>query len=528
MLEQQNPISASIMLPSLDRLLIKPRMKRPFLVAALAVLVFSVSGSAATPDETYVKNYQAIVQADSLIEKKQEAAALDHLYDASEGLTELQKKSPKWNPDIVKFRLNYVQDKIRSLQGKYPEVKEKRDAAKAAAKKPKRRQPKPVDAELDRMTQDVVNLRIQRSELEAQLREALAAKPSPVDPAEFKRAQETIGALSQKVADLQASLEQAQMTIGESVTVDEAKQMKKALSSANKAAADSQKALGSLEKKNIALAEEVKEKLAEKAVLADRAKNAEAKIKDLEKTLSKTVTADQLEAAEKQLDSARYNLERAEKDKASLKKELASLSKRVDSLTNDPKVAALRDENKALKKQLDAVSDAAKTIAGLEKAKAKLAEENAELESEVDALEAAEKSMKSQAKKFASVQDDLADSQKKTKSLEALNKTLSNKLNDLEDALEAAEKNLSKVVTKADLDAAKDALGKAEKAVGSLEKDNRSLSKTVASLEKKLESASTSRRVAALREANDELKARLDEAIAAKEKIEILLTDPTK
>ncbi|GEM_PF-2071041 len=525
-------------------LLIKPHMKRPFLVAALAVLVFSVSGFAATPDETYVQYYQAITQADSLMEKKQEAAALDHYYDAFEGLTALKKKSPKWNPDIVNFRLGYVKDKISGLESKYPEVMEKRTAAAAASKVPKKRVPKPVDPELERLTQEVINLRIQRSELEAQLREALAAKPSTMDPAELSRAQETIASLSTKVADLQAALETANSQMGDAISVEESRKMKKALEEANDSVADTQKEMASLKKKNASLMEELAEGKSKSGVLAGEVKSLQDQLKDLKK--GKVVPEEKYEATEKQLTEARRSLERAEKENA-------SLTKRVESLVNDPKVDALESENKALKKQLDDVSDAAKTIAKLQKANTELTASNKELSGEVDALssslktaqsqmkkvvtqaeldkvesqlEASEKTAKSQSKELASLRKDLADSEKKTQSLEAMNASLDAKLESLDEALGAAEKKLSKVVTKDDLDAAKSALEKAEDAVDALEKDNRSLAREVSSLEKKLEAASTSRKVESLRSANDELKKRLDEALDAKAKLEKLLTDP--
>jgi myosin heavy subunit len=78
-------------------------------------LVLTGSALAAGSDGQYLAVYDEIVQADVLLKSGHSKAAALRYIQAQTDLQKFQSDHPTWKPDIVKFRLDYLTDKIHSL-----------------------------------------------------------------------------------------------------------------------------------------------------------------------------------------------------------------------------------------------------------------------------------------------------------------------------------------------------------------------------------------------------------------------------
>ena len=94
-------------------------MKR--LVALLILMLAAPLLSARAqqgPDDQYVIIYTLIQQADSLVSSGQPQQALVQYVQVQGELQKFQKNYPDWNPRIVSFRLNYLAEKIAEVTAK--------------------------------------------------------------------------------------------------------------------------------------------------------------------------------------------------------------------------------------------------------------------------------------------------------------------------------------------------------------------------------------------------------------------------
>jgi len=97
-------------------------MKR-FAVLVLAYLLFSLlPARAQSPDEQYVQIYSLIQEGDSLNRAGESARSLAKYIEAQSALQRFQKGYPDWNPQVIKFRQSYLDEKIRGESGHTPAV----------------------------------------------------------------------------------------------------------------------------------------------------------------------------------------------------------------------------------------------------------------------------------------------------------------------------------------------------------------------------------------------------------------------
>ena len=182
-------------------------MKRALSLVFALVFVVGVFPSGGGPDSDYVRVYQLMQQADTLSTGGQAQAALDKYVEAQTQLKKLQIANPTWNDKLVKFRLNYLRDRISALGSHPPTV-----VPQVVA--PTRVEPKAAGSS-DQGQQNAAlreqnrQLEADRGLLEAKLREALTAQPAAVDPRELAKAEEQIKALQKQNEALQSSLQQA-------------------------------------------------------------------------------------------------------------------------------------------------------------------------------------------------------------------------------------------------------------------------------------------------------------------------------
>lgn len=170
-------------------------------VLALGLSVSGLQGQM-TPGDEFIRIYATLEQADR---EKSDAHLQESkvLYEAAlKDLLLLQTTFPEWKPKVIVYRVRYVQQMLK-------QVDEEIKAAQTAAFGSVQDQTGVVDSETQAQQQETVALRSnverllrEKSLLEAQLREAFAARPAAVEPDKLIQAQSTIDILK---AELESS-----------------------------------------------------------------------------------------------------------------------------------------------------------------------------------------------------------------------------------------------------------------------------------------------------------------------------------
>src|SRR5207244_2003026 len=143
--------------------------------------------------------------------------ALTKYLEAQTALQRLQKAYPDWNGQVVKFRLNYVAEKIAAVPGSSAAATASIPASAAAtnppapspaaalnatfAVRPRPAEPVTVENQLSGLKDQVRQLQADMIVLQAKLKEALSAQPTALDPSQLTEAQEKMKSL-QKENDL--------------------------------------------------------------------------------------------------------------------------------------------------------------------------------------------------------------------------------------------------------------------------------------------------------------------------------------
>ncbi|MBI5773659.1 MAG: tetratricopeptide repeat protein [Verrucomicrobia bacterium] len=186
-----------------------------FLCTVAAALALAGALRAETADDQFVEAYQLIQQADSLQSRGQAAQAWERYQQAQAQLKRVQAAFPNWNDALVKYRLNYVADKLKALQSQNPQIAQPSKAPPAPQTAPKvESKPAPAaptptaDGEFLRLRNESARLAQDNSLLQAKLKEALAAQPRASDPREFAKAEEQVRTLQKERDLLQVSTAQ--------------------------------------------------------------------------------------------------------------------------------------------------------------------------------------------------------------------------------------------------------------------------------------------------------------------------------
>jgi Tfp pilus assembly protein PilF len=188
-------------------------MKR---IATLVLfLALTVSSLAAGSDELYLDIYNEILQADSLqLNGHSEAAAARYL-QAQTDLLKLKADHPTWNPDIVKFRLDYLAERLQTLAKFLPSPNAPAPGTTGPAKpapSPGISSEQPTIAALRQQNanfqEQIRSLSLANVELQKKLKEALSVQPAPVSPEELARAQAKIVTLQKERDLLEVALDQ--------------------------------------------------------------------------------------------------------------------------------------------------------------------------------------------------------------------------------------------------------------------------------------------------------------------------------
>jgi tetratricopeptide (TPR) repeat protein len=161
------------------------------LALVLVIIGFAaVPARAASPDDQYVAILYLIQQGDAAESAGSRSEAFARFTSAFTELQQLQHDAPGWESDMVSYRLNYLRKRLDVLGAARPLVAPASQPAAPA----RNAAPDPVlvlQAQLQQSQADIALL-------QAKLREALAARPASLDPAQLAAAEEHVRQLSKE------------------------------------------------------------------------------------------------------------------------------------------------------------------------------------------------------------------------------------------------------------------------------------------------------------------------------------------
>jgi tetratricopeptide (TPR) repeat protein len=181
--------------------------------------------------------------------------------EARTALEKIQKSNPEWNQTVVSFRLNYLAGKIAALSKGAPGTKP------AAGATPQAEAPAPAVTPgaspetvqmLNALKEQVRQLQDDKGNLEAKLKEALAAQPAAVDPRQLAQAQENLKALQKENELLKASLETEKARTAAPADAKTLEQAQQSLAEANRNLAAQKEVVAKLELEKSALEAKLK------------------------------------------------------------------------------------------------------------------------------------------------------------------------------------------------------------------------------------------------------------------------------
>ena len=301
------------------------------LLIAACLALASPRARAAAAEELYVPVFNLIFQGDSLQTSGQGKAALEKYLTAQADLLKIQAAYKTWEPQLVSFRLKYLEDLIGKLSVQFPgtvapkpiipqsQMADDAGAAKLTG----------MEKQLRDLNNKLVQISAEASDAKQKLKEALAARAKDVDPAEMTKAQ-------QKARDLQKAADLKQIEIED---------LAKRIAGLSKERDDFQKQVAVLKDKG------------EVPVLKKENSALKAKVDELTKRVGAGDKSDELA---RQLVAAKAEL-KAEQDRST---DLAKANKKMEAILTDPNNATgiTTDQFKALEKKNKDLETAVKAL----------------------------------------------------------------------------------------------------------------------------------------------------------------------
>ncbi len=179
-------------------------MKHVSLLLCVVCLALACpSARAAAADELYVKVFNTVLQGDALLDAGQGKQALEKYLSAQEELKKLQAAYKTWEPKLVAFRILYLDDQVKKLNTQFPGTTAPKPIIPASQAGDEAGSEKltGLEKQIRDLNNELVKVRAESSGAQQKLKEALAARPKDVDPAELAKAQQKARDL-QKAADL--------------------------------------------------------------------------------------------------------------------------------------------------------------------------------------------------------------------------------------------------------------------------------------------------------------------------------------
>lgn len=270
----------------------------------------------AGPDDDFIRIYALIQQGDTFFQNNRVGEAQARYREALRLLLEFEKNYPGWNDALIRFRKQYLQERI----GTPPTPPGPAPAAPAAPAAPENPQVAALREELKQVTAE-------RDLLQARLREALAAQPAAADPRELARAQERIGVLHREIEQLRAELVARDARLAEAANT---RQLEDQLTEARQALTAARQTL-----------------TRQNETLADLTRQVETLRRQLEE--ARTLPAADIAAAAR----TREELELARRQNVALQQRVAELEKQrlARPAPAAPELAKLREELEQTRRQ---------------------------------------------------------------------------------------------------------------------------------------------------------------------------------
>ncbi len=166
----------------------------------MLLLLLSVSlVHAEGPDQEYIRIYNLIIHADSMTEKGETRAAAEQYREAETALKKLNSIYPQWNEVVVKFRLDYLAQKLESS----PQFLTKTNAIPSIPVT-ETNAALPANA----LSEEIRRLQSDKTLLEAKLKEALSVRSNSANSNDLAKVEEKMTALEKERDLLKVSLEQ--------------------------------------------------------------------------------------------------------------------------------------------------------------------------------------------------------------------------------------------------------------------------------------------------------------------------------
>ncbi len=317
-------------------------MKR---VIVIFILALTAQTWAAGVDDQYLDIYNQILQAEASLQDGRSDVAAQQFLDAQNALQKFRDAHSGWNPDLVAFRLQYLNGQLKALGKSAAPGAAPPATASGPAQTPGLAESRQVIATL---RQQLRSLSAAYADLQNKLHEALSVQPAAVDPRELAKAEDQIVQL-QKQRDLLAA------------SLDEEKKARARPAATPKPASEGQTAnLKQLAKERDHLAKECDE--LKKNLAANASRLADAQSRNAEEQRAESRKLQQAEEARGQLAKERDDLakERDElkKDLSARASELAAQSRHEeDQRADSRKLKQAQKERDELQKKVALLSE---------------------------------------------------------------------------------------------------------------------------------------------------------------------------
>jgi Flp pilus assembly protein TadD len=307
-------------------------MKCLFAAALALLLASALPTRAAQAEDQYLAILYLIQQGDAANTAGANAEALARYTSALSALQQLQRANPTWETRVVSYRLGYLTKRVAALGAAPIPPAPPTSAASptpAPATPPTPAIPAETQVQLNTLQAQLQQSQADNNLLRAKLREALAARPASVDPAQVAQAEERIRQLTKENDLLKISLNEAQ---GHTVAGADPAELSR-------------------------LRRELEEGSRNLAAANSRAETLAREKTDLEERLSKSASSPKDQEShrelQRRLDEANQKLAGQAAANARLFEEKNALSTRLAALESEAASAvALRAENELIKRQL--------------------------------------------------------------------------------------------------------------------------------------------------------------------------------
>lgn len=327
--------SPIVRLPNLQARLYYGAMKRMTRlgVGLLSLCAGALLAVAQAPDDLYVRIYNLIQQADSLRASGRVQDAIERYVEARTVLDQLETSYPNWNPKIVKYRRDYIAERMGPAAPSTPAPATPAPAAAAPGVKSD-----PESAQrMTALLEEIASLSAERDTLQVKLREALTVQPAAVDPRELSKAERRLQEALAENQNLKANLAEHQTKLARAADPDAYAEAQDALKEANDALQRQTQSVTALTKERDALQQK----------LQRATDKAQARAAREESRLTKADSAAYAEA-QKAFKEARDSLRRQAQALTGLTKERDSLREQLERANRRSQTRAAQDDSRLM------------------------------------------------------------------------------------------------------------------------------------------------------------------------------------